>query len=100
MVPCSDSPQHVVSPSSPLSFLSSFSSPSYPGTVNCVTADGVMFAHPLHHLGKHKNVSAIWKEISWHIGDYEKVAGECLRGLLVDVDTSNNNTCPIIGTPL
>lgn len=25
------------------------------GTVNCVTADGVMFAHPLHHLGKHKN---------------------------------------------
>ena len=27
------------------------------GTVNVVTADGVMFAHPLHHLGKHKNVS-------------------------------------------
>ena len=27
------------------------------GTVNIVTADGVMFAHPLHHLGKHKNVS-------------------------------------------
>ena len=27
------------------------------GTVNVVTADGAMFAHPLHHLGKHKNVS-------------------------------------------
>ena len=29
------------------------------GTVNVVTADGVMFAHPLHHLGKHKNVSEV-----------------------------------------
>ena len=29
------------------------------GTVNVVTADGVMFAHPLHHLGKHKNVSEL-----------------------------------------
>ena len=27
------------------------------GTVNVVTADGALFAHPLHHLGKHKNVS-------------------------------------------
>ena len=29
------------------------------GTVNVVTADGGMFAHPLHHLGKHKNVSQV-----------------------------------------
>lgn len=28
---------------------------SHKGTVNVVTANGVMFAHPLHHLGKHVN---------------------------------------------
>lgn len=39
------------------------------GTVNVVTADGVMFAHPLHHLGKHKNVGEtnIHDIVAWMI---------------------------------
>lgn len=42
------------------------------GTVNVVTADGVMFAHPLHHLGKHKNVSeaAEYYAYTYNLCDY------------------------------
>ena len=34
------------------------------GVLNFVTADGVKFAHPLHHLGKTKKVS------NWQHGDH------------------------------